>query len=162
MTDKKNLLKYSYSFSDFLFYIALLAIPVITAIVAILDKSIVGAVVFFLILLAAIPVILRYFCTHCPHYCRDEKRLKCIFFWGLPKFFKPRPGSLGLTEKLLSFSGPTLVLLYPTYWVLQDPGLLIIYLLSVIVFVASLRRNECPRCIYTDCPANTATRHTEN
>lgn len=47
MTDKKTLLKYYYSFSDFLFYIALLAIPVITAIVAILDKSIAGAVIFF-------------------------------------------------------------------------------------------------------------------
>ena len=162
MTDKKTFLKYNYSFSDFLFYIALLAIPVITAIVAILDKSIAGVVIFFLILLASIPVMLRFFCTHCPHYCRDEKTLKCIFFWGLPKFFKQRSGSLSWTEKLLSISGPTLVLLYPVYWILQEPGLFIIYVLSVITLFASVRRNECPRCIYTECPVNISARHTDD
>jgi hypothetical protein len=67
-----------------------------------------------------------------------------------------------MSEKLLSVTGPTLVLLYPVYWVLQEPGLFIIYLLSVIIFVASMRRNECHRCIYTDCPANITTQHTEN
>jgi hypothetical protein len=161
MTDK-TLLKYRYSFSDFLFYIALLAIPVITAIVAILDKSIAGTVIFFLILMASIPIILRFFCTHCPHYCRDEKTLKCIFFWGLPKFFKQRPGSLSFTEKLISIAGPTMVLLYPVYWILQEPGLFIIYLLSVITLFASVRRNECPRCIYTECPVNISAQHTED
>jgi hypothetical protein len=25
-----------------------------------------------------------------------------------------------------------------------------------------MRRNECHRCIYTDCPANITTQHTEN
>ena len=160
MTDKKTLLKEYYRFSDFLYYVALLAIPIITAIVAISDKSMAGAVIFILLAVVSIPVMLRFFCTHCPHYCRDEKSLKCIFFWGLPKFFKQRPGSLSMTEKLLSIAGPTLVLLYPVYWVLQEPGLFIIYLLSVIVFVASVRRNECPRCIYTDCPANITARNT--
>jgi hypothetical protein len=45
-----------------------------------------------------------------------------------------------------------MVLLYPVYWILQEPKLFIIYLLSVITLFASVRRNECPRCIYTECP----------
>ena len=75
---------------------------------------------------------------------------------GGPKFFKPRPGPLSFKEKFLSFAVSALVLLYPLYWLLQKPGLFIIYLLSVIVFAVSVRRNECPRFIYTDCPANNA------
>lgn len=160
MTD---FLKHHYNFSDFLYYIMLLAIPVVTAVVAVLEQSGVGAVIVFLLVAGAcIPIMLRFFCTHCPHYCRDEKHLKCIFFWGLPKFFEPRPGPLSIMEKTLSVTSPALLLLYPVYWLFQTPGLLIIYLLSVIVFGATVRRNECPRCIYSDCPANIAGRYPGN
>ncbi|WDP89579.1 MAG: hypothetical protein HUN04_07545 [Desulfobacter sp.] len=159
MADEKCSLKYRYTFPDFLYYIGLLAIPFTTGMVAVLDKSLAGAVIFFMVIAVSIPVVLRFFCTHCPHYCRDEKRLNCIFFWRFPKFFSQRPGSLSLREKILSVGGPVLVLLYPVYWLVQEPGLFIVYLLSVIVFGASVRRNECPRCIYTDCPANIAQRH---
>ena len=157
MLEKQPGLKYRYSFPDFLYYSALLAIPVAAAFTAVLDRSGAAALVYLLLLLGAVPVMLRFFCTHCPHYCRDEKRLKCIFFWGVPKLFKQRPGPLGVFEKCLSIAAPGLVILFPIYWLLQAPGLLIIYLLSVIVFGASVRRNECPRCIYTDCPANRST-----
>ena len=113
-----------------------------------------AALGYLLVLLGSVPVMLRFFCTHCPHYCRDEYTLKCIFFWGLPKFFRQRPGPLGVMEKSLSIAAPALVILFPVYWLLHTPGLFIIYLLSIVMFGASVRRNECPRCIYTDCPAN--------
>ncbi len=57
-------------------------------------------------------------------------------------------------EKSLSIAAPALVILFPVYWLVQTPGLFIIYLLSLFIFGASVRKNECPRCIYTDCPAN--------
>lgn len=158
MKDKNNRLKYRYSFSDFLFYTASLAVPVVTAVTAILDQSVAAAVVFVLLAAAGVVVMLRFFCTRCPHYCREKNTLKCIFFWGLPKFFSPRPGPLGFKDKFLSFACPALVFLYPVYWLWRQPGLLIIYLLSAGVFAASVRRNECPRCIYDECPANIAGR----
>jgi len=156
MTKNSAPLKYSFEFTDFLFYIAFLAIPVITALTGIFRHSTVGAVIFLLLAAGAVPVMLRFFCTHCPHYCRDEKVLNCIFFWGMPKFFIPRPGPLSIKEKTLSFAAPALILIFPVYWLIRSPGLLTIYILSLVVFGASIRRNECHRCIYTECPANIA------
>ncbi len=152
-------LKYRYSFPDFLYYIGLLAIPVVTAFSAVMDRSGAAALIYLLVLLGSVTVMLRFFCTHCPHYCRDENTLKCIFFWGLPKLFRQRPGPLSIMEKCLSVSAPALIMLFPVYWLLQTPELFIIYLLSIILFGASVRRNECPRCIYTDCPTNRARQH---
>lgn len=162
MTDINKWLKHNYSFSDFLFYTMALSVPLITAMVSISGKSIAALVVFMLLLVVSIPVVLRFFCSHCPHYCRDEKTLKCIFFWGLPKFFKQRPGPLSTMEKVCSIMGPALVILYPIYWLFQEPGLLLVYVLSIVVFGASIRRNECAHCIYTDCPANTANQYPED
>ena len=137
-------------------YTAFLSIPLLTAFVSIWDKSTPGAVIYLLIGIASVLFILRFFCTHCPHYRRDEKHLKCIFFWEMPKVFMVRPEPPGFLDKTLAFACPALVLAYPLYWLFQEPGLLMVYLLSVTVFGASIRRNECPRCIYTDCPVNAA------
>ena len=162
MTDNKMALKHRYHFSDFLYYTTLLVIPIITGLIAILEKSGIGAIIFLLISAGAVSVILRLFCSHCPHYCRDEKRLNCIFFWGLPKLFKQRPGQISARDKLISFIASAILLLYPFYWLLQRPGLFIIYVLSIVAIGASVRRNECPRCIYAECPANIAERYTGN
>lgn len=67
MMDKRVCLKQHYDFSDFIYYTAFLAIPLITAMVAVLDKSGISAVIFFIMGLLYIPVILRFFCAHCPH-----------------------------------------------------------------------------------------------
>jgi hypothetical protein len=157
--EKQPGLKYSYSFPDFLYYIGLLAIPVVTAFTVVLDRSGAAALIYLLVLLGSVPVMLRFFCTHCPHYCSNENTLKCIFFWGLPKLFRQRTGPLSMMEKCLSVSALALVILFPVYWMLQTPGLFIIYLLSIVLFGASVRRNECPRCIYTACPANRVRQH---
>ena len=156
MKEKTASLRFHYSFSDFLYYTALLLVPVVTAMTAILETSYAGAVIFLLVAACSATLILRFFCTHCPHYTKNEKRLHCMFFWGMPKIFKQRPDRLSTMDKFLSITGTALLLLYPVYWLLQNPGLLIIYLLSLIVFSASVRRNECPRCIYTECPVNIA------
>lgn len=155
MTDKWGL-KQRYSFSDFLYYTLVMGVPLVTALVAVLERSVVGAIIFLILFALAVPVALRFFCTHCPHYCRDEKRLKCIFFWEFPKFFSPRPGPLSSMEKVVCVAGSAVVLVYPVYWLVQAPGLFIVYLMSLVVFGASVRRNECPRCIYRDCPVNIA------
>lgn len=156
MTKHNSPLKYRFKFTDFLFYIAALAVPVITALTGLFEYSTVGAVIFLLAAAASVPVMLRFFCTHCPHYCRDEKTLNCLFFRGIPKFFTPRPGTLSLRDKVLSFAVPALIFIFPVYRLIRSPGLFTIYILSLAVFGASIRRNECPRCIYTECPVNIA------
>ncbi|MBW1842581.1 MAG: hypothetical protein JRI75_12440 [Deltaproteobacteria bacterium] len=154
MIHSQNELKTRYSFSDFLFYTCLLSIPFITACLAILKKSTWWTIAFALLAAGITALILRFFCTRCPHYTREGKYLKCIFFWGLPKFFDKRPGTLDVVDKAVTFSATALLLIFPLYWLLMEPGLLILYILSLTGFGAAIHRNECERCIYLECPAN--------
>ena len=80
-------LKNRYRFSDFIFYTVLLAVPMITAVIGILDHSVWWTAVFAVLAVGMTTLIIKFFCTRCPHYTREGKTLKCIFFWGLPKFF---------------------------------------------------------------------------
>lgn len=150
-------LKERYSFPDFLFYTCLLAVPMFTAVDAIVRHSVGWAVVFGVLVVSVTVLVLKFFCTRCPHYTRGERRLRCIFFWGLPKFFDPRPGALNGIDKLVAFGAPAVLLVFPLYWLLMEPGLLIVYLLSLAGFGAAIRRYECRRCIYQECPVNNAT-----
>jgi len=154
MIHSRNELKTRYSFSDFLFYICLLSVPCITAFIAILKYSVWWSIAFVGLAAGITALILRFYCTHCPHYIREGKYLKCIFFWGLPKFFNKRPGTLPVVDKVITFSATALLLIFPLYWLRMAPGLLIVYALSLAGFGAAIYRNECERCIYFDCPAN--------
>jgi hypothetical protein len=154
MIHPRKELKTGYSFSDFLFYICLLSVPLVTAVLAIFKNSVWWTMVFIGLGAAITVIILRFYCTRCPHYTRDGKNLKCIFFWDLPKFFKKRPGKLNVSDKVITYSATIVLLIFPLYWLLMAPGLLIVYLLSLIGFGAAIYRNECDRCIYFDCPAN--------
>jgi hypothetical protein len=154
MIHSQNELKTRYSFSDFLFYTCLLSVPFVTAFLAILKNSVWWAIGFIGLAVGISALILRFYCTHCPHYTREGKYLRCIFFWGLPKFFSKRPGTLDVVDKVVTFSATTLLLMFPLYWLLMEPGLLIVYLLSLAGFGAAIYRNECERCIYFECPAN--------
>jgi hypothetical protein len=154
MNHPRMQLKTRYKFSDFLFYIVLLSVPLVTAVLAILKNSLWWTIVFIGIGSASAALILRFYCTRCPHYSRDGKNLKCIFFWGLPKFFNKRPGKLDVSDRVIAFSAMTVLLMFPLYWLLKVPGLLIVYVLSLIGLGAAIFRNECDRCIYFECPAN--------
>ena len=147
-------LRESYSFADFLYYIAFAAVPFFTACYAIFKLS-VGWLVFYILLsLISFIVIYRYYCTHCPHYTREGKTTQCMFLWWMPKFFQRRPGPLSFLDKSFAFAASGVMLIFPLYWLFQQPGLLVIFILSLIVFMVTIRRNECSRCIYFDCPAN--------
>jgi hypothetical protein len=154
MDHPRMALKTRYRFSDFLFYICLLSVPLVTAVFAIAKNSLGWAIVFIGIGAGSSSTILRFYCTRCPHYTRDEKLLKCIFFWGIPKFFSKRPGKLLVSDKVITVGAAAVLLLFPVYWLLMTPGLLIVYGLSLIGFGAAIYRNECHRCTYFECPAN--------
>jgi hypothetical protein len=149
-------LRERYSFSDYLYYTILMAVPFFTAFYAIFNRSTAWLILYVLLCLSAIAIVYRYYCTHCPHYTREGKTTKCMFFWGIPKFFQGRPGPLGFLDKTLSIAAAVVVIVFPLYWLFQQPGLLVIFILSLTIFMVTIRRNECGRCIYFDCPANKA------
>jgi hypothetical protein len=154
MIHPRNVLKTRYRFSDFLFYMCLLSVPFIAAVLAIVKNSVWWTIVFIALVAGITAVILRFYCTRCPHYTRDEKNLKCIFFWGLPKLFNKRPGRLSVSDKAITIGATIALLLFPLYWLLMAPGLLIVYISSTFGLGAAIYRNECDRCIYFECPAN--------
>ena len=154
MIRTRDELKTRYSFSDFLFYFCLLSVPIVTAIVAILKNSIWWTIAFVVICVAITGLVLKFYCTHCPHYTREDKRLKCIFFWGFPKIFHTRPERLNVADKVVAFIAIAVLLLFPLYWLLLEFDLLIIYVLSLTVCFAAIYRSECKRCIYFECPLN--------
>ena len=107
-------------------------------------------------LLAGLLTLCRFFCSHCPHYGRNGKTVKCLFLWGLPKFFQPRRGPLGWRAKGLALLAAVVMVLFPLYWLLDQPGQLLVYAVALTAVGMTLRRYECSRCIYHDCPANRA------
>ena len=154
MIHSRNQLKSHYRISDFLFHIVLLSVPLLTAILAIAKASVLWTIVFIGLGAGITVIILKFYCTRCPHYIREGKYLKCIFFWGLPKFFTKRPGKPDISDKTITYSATIVFLIFPVYWLLMSPGLLFIYILSLIALGAAIYRNECDRCIFFECPAN--------
>ena len=147
-------LRTGYAFGDYLYYTAMALVPLLTGAVAIYPRSVLGLALYAITGLACGGLVLYYFCTHCPHYAKDGRSLRCMFFWGMPKFFAPRPGPLKWVEKLVAVAAPAVLIFFPLAWLAEDPGLLAVYLLSLIVFGATIRRNECGRCTFIDCPSN--------
>jgi hypothetical protein len=154
MTEQRVEVRDHYRFSDWLYYTAAGLVPLITAVVAIYPRSALGLVVYGLVVVAGLVAVLYFFCTHCPHYQKPGRFLKCIFFWGVPKFFPPKPTATSRLEKLAPVGAMGVVFFFPLAWLAEEPGLLLVYLLSWAVFLVTVRRHECRRCAFTDCPAN--------
>ena len=155
-------LKKRHKFSDYIYWNLVLLVPIITACMAIFKVSIVLLGCYIALLVFIMMIIYRFFCSHCPHYIHSDKVVRCMFFWGVTKYFKERPGPLNLLEKGISIVAPLFLIFFPIYWMWSYPDLLVIYLLSFSVFGMTIRRYECVRCIYSDCPANSASDRTKN
>ena len=147
-------LKTRHTFLDFLYWNLVVSVPLIAACIAIVEKSIVWLIIYIIACVALAMVICRFYCTHCPHYHQNSKTLKCMFFWWVPKFFKEETGPLSPLEKTVSVITLLIIIMLPIYWLLQRPELLIIYFISTGVLGLTLRRYECHRCVYFQCPSN--------
>ena len=147
-------LKDEFNLKDWLYWNLMLAVPLVTALVGIGRQSAGGLVLYLVLILVALGLILRFFCTHCPHYTRRQSKFSCLFFYKVPKFFADREGPLNLKEKFWVALAVVLILAVPVFWLVETPSLLIIYLTALAAFVATHRRNECSRCIFVDCPMN--------
>ena len=154
MKNAETQLKTHHTFLDFLYWNLVVSVPFITACIAIAKNStvwLIGYIICFILLLA---VIIRFYCTHCPHYTKESNTLRCMFFWGIPKYFKARPEPLTILDKTVTLVTTTIILSLPGYWLWLQPGLLVFYILSCGVMATTLRRYECHRCVYFGCPAN--------
>jgi len=147
-------LKNRHRFVDFLYWYLVISVPFITACAAILEHSASWFIIYIIAGFGGVITIYKFYCTHCPHYTRNTGTTKCMFFWGAPKFFKLNPGPLSLLEKAVVFLTVAVIVMLPVYWLIQQPALMVVYILSLAVFAITVRRNECGRCIYFNCPAN--------
>lgn len=154
MKENKPQLKTHHTFFDFLYWNLVVAVPLITACIAILKNSFVWFIFYIIVCIFLVILIYRFYCTHCPHYIQGADTTKCMFFWKIPKYFKPRPGPLNIFDKAVSLIAPAILILFPLYWLYMQLDLLLIYLLSLAVLGATIRRYECGRCIYFHCPVN--------
>jgi len=139
MNEQETQLKTQHNFGDFLYWNLVVSVPFITACMAIARESILWLICYIITCILLVMVIYKFYCTHCPHYIQSPKNTKCMFFWGIPKFFKE-----------------FVIVLLPLYYLLLQPGFLVIYFLSVMVLCTTLRRYECKRCVYFQCPVNCA------
>ncbi|MBW2605139.1 MAG: hypothetical protein JRE28_12630 [Deltaproteobacteria bacterium] len=154
MNHPETRLKTWHTFWDFLYWNLAVSVPLIAACVAIAEKSLVWLFIYIIACISLVMVIYRFYCIHCPHYHQSGKTLKCMFFWWMPKIFKAESVPLKPLEKTVSVIALLVIIMLPVYWLLLRPGLLVIYLLSMGVLGLTLRRYECKRCVYFQCPSN--------
>ena len=154
MNDSKTQLKAQHKFLDCLYWNLFGALPFIIACIGIYKSSIIWLILYVIVFLCLIVIIYRFYCAHCPHYIQGAKTTKCMFFWGIPKFFKSNTNPPNFFEKAVSLIAALIIILLPLYWLRLQVDLLVIYLLSFAVFGITIKRYECSRCIYFNCPAN--------
>ena len=148
-------LKKKHNLSDYLYWSSFGLIPLLVACFAIAHHSMKWVVVYIIVFAGHFLILeYRFFCTHCPHYCNDSPTTNCMFLWGVPKFFKRRSHPLRNIDIFMLVLGFSITIFFPLYWLLKSWQLCIIYFLSWIVLFITMKRYECPRCIYFHCPAN--------
>jgi len=155
LTTCEDQLKTKHGLYDCLYWCLFLAIPIVTACLAISRSSTLWMVAYILasILIFSV-VVFKFFCTHCPHYLQGEKTVNCMFIRWVPKYFQPKPGPYSFVEYVIVAVALLVWVAFPVYWLYFYHGLLAIYLISLVVFVATMKRYECGRCIHFHCPAN--------
>lgn len=162
MSLSEDLIKTEHRFSDRIYWNLFILIPLITACVAIGRQSVFWLIAYLLVsVVVFFVVVLKFFCTHCPHYGAQGGCVKCMFFWGVPKYFEPKPGPYTVFEQILTVGSVLFWGVFPLLWLSFHSGLLAIYVISLVVLMATLRRYECDRCLHFSCPVNKVPEHTK-
>jgi len=156
----EDLIKTRHRFSDCIYWNLFILIPLITACVGIGRQSVFWLIVYLLLsVVVFFVVVLRSFCTHCPHYAERNGSVKCMFYWGLPKYFEAMPGPYSFLEQIFTVGSLLFWVVLPLFWLCFQGGLLAIYVVSLAVLIATLRRYECGRCVHFCCPGNKVPEH---
>ena len=144
--------KDTFSIKDFLYYMLLSAVPVVAAVAGLWRAAPWLALVFIALLAGALVLAYRIWCPHCPHYGADGDKTRCLFFWNIPAPFPRREGPIPRSTTALLAVIVAAVLLLPVFWLVSQPALLIVYVLSLAAVALTVRRYECPRCTFDGCP----------
>ena len=88
-------LKTRHRFADYIYWTLFFAIHFIAALAAISKHSIAWLVCYVAVGICLVLLILKFYCSHCPHYIQGKKSIKCMFFWGIPKCSSQDPGHCG-------------------------------------------------------------------
>lgn len=150
-----NQLKEKHTPLDFIYWNLFALIPLLLACFSISKYSKIWTIIYILLFLGHFLILeYKFFCSHCPHYCNDAKTTKCMFLWFIPKFFNKKPEPLRKIDIAMLSLGFAIIIFFPLYWLLKSLQVLVLYFLSWVVFVMTIKRYECNRCIYFNCPAN--------
>ena len=100
---------------------------------------------------------IRVMCAHCPHYAEDGGKLRCWANYGSPKLWAYRPGPMSLIEKILFYLGLIVVAGFPVGVLVSAASWfdLILYLITLGGFGATLKVFLCSQCMNFACPLNT-------
>lgn len=99
---------------------------------------------------------IRILCCHCPYYAERSRTLHCYANYGSVKVWKYRPEPMNASERtqfvvslviLCGYPFPFLLLGGQFVWTLVALG-------GLAVFVHTMRRHVCPRCVNFSCPLN--------
>lgn len=144
------------AFSRFLYYKLVTLVPFCTAVIAITkySETIHWTLAYIGLCLSHAVIVYTIKCPHCAYYKIGEKTHKCRIFWGVPKIYKERPGPESRFVGIYIPIGMSILTFFPVYWLRFQWELLLLYFLSVGVFVASISLHECSRCIYFECKNN--------
>jgi hypothetical protein len=125
--------------------------------IEIYNYSIKGFIIWLLIIGGFFLIVeIRVLCAHCPHYDESSVLLRCWANYGAPKLWRYRPGPMHIIEKSILISGFVIIWGYPIIYIsfLEHWIIFSMYLLSVILFFALLRKYFCKKCINFTCPLN--------
>lgn len=148
-------LKEKHNISDYFYWNLFGLIPLLSACFAIVQYSSKWVFIYIIVFVCHFLILeYRFLCTHCTHYCNDSPTTNCMFLWGIPKFFKKRPRPLNKFDMVMLIIGFSITIFFPLYWLLKSWQLCIVYFLSWIALVMTMKRYECTRCTYFHCPLN--------
>ncbi|HIH92546.1 TPA: hypothetical protein HA338_00355 [Methanosarcina acetivorans] len=154
-SDRCSSLRVRHEFRDFLYWNFVTLVFLFSAGLAIGISSTGWLLAYIFIVFFHFDILeQRFFCTHCPYFVRGEKSLRCMMNWGWPKHFRPRPYPPGKFDLVITTLGFIIVILFPLPWLLKVPFLLGAYSISILLFLLTIWRYECIRCIYFGCPFN--------
>lgn len=145
------------SFTRYIFYKLLTLIPVSAALIALTrySDSLFWPLSYISLCLVHAAIMYTIKCPHCPYYKKSERTHRCFIWWGVPKIYRSRPGPEKRIVGIYAPIGMLVLTLFPVYWLLHEWELLLLYLLSIVVLIMSIRLNECSRCLNFMCSHNT-------
>lgn len=126
----------------------------ITGIVAIWQSSVIWALVYFALVVIAIPGLVQrhLVCPRCPHLYQYNDCLQVPAAVTKALVKKPTAMPLGNTEKALFVLAFAVITIFPQYWLWHQPTLLIVFWLSCGGWYAAQLLYFCKRCRVSSCP----------